>query len=74
MAKLVIRRTCRHVDLQISASDVGALADLAEADQVQGHVLEAVEQAVELGVITDRGGDAGAAPAALDDGVANQAC
>jgi hypothetical protein len=41
---------------------------------VQGDVLEAVEQAVEFGVITDRGGDAGAAMAALDDGVADQPC
>ena len=52
----------------------GAGADLLEADQVQGDVLEAVEQAVELGVIADRGGDPGAAVAALDVGIANQTC
>lgn len=51
--------------------DVGAAADLAEADQVQGDVLEAVEQAVELGVITNRDGDARAAAAAVNDRVAD---
>ena len=38
---------------------------------MQGDVLDAVEQAVELGVITDAGGDARGAVAAFDDGTGN---
>ena len=41
---------------------------------MQGEVLDAVEQAVEPGVIADCGGDARAAAAGLDRGVAEQGC
>jgi hypothetical protein len=51
-----------------------AAAEFGEADQVQGEILDPVEQAVEPGVIADCGDDARAAAAGLDRGVVKQGC
>ena len=48
--------------------------EFAEADQVQGEILEPVDQAVELGVILDTSSDAGAAAGRFDRDVGEQGC